>query len=489
MNERLDAVGYAALIRKGELTPEALLAECATQIERHNDALRAVVATYYDEAHAALKTGAFRNTLFQGVPILLKDLGQEVVGWRSTAGARLLAHHRARQTSHFVSALTRAGLLVFGQTNTPEFGFKNISDSRLHGVVRNPYDRERHAGGSSGGAAAALANRMAPIVGASDGGGSIRIPASFTGAIGLKPTRGRVPVGPGSYRGWQGASVSFALTNSVRDTVQLLNAIATEQWVSPFICPKLAWQYHSGAPLRIAVTDESPVGTPVSDTAKQAIATVAQQLEALGHQVSWSAPQVDGAAVMRGYYLMNSVETYAMLRPLTEGREKGLTVTDMEPISWAIYRSGAQIAAADYVAELKQWDVLAEIYAQFHQQYDVLVSPSTADVAPPIGAFVPDAALTEQLLSIDRYSMTQQQELLWEVFADSLAWTPFTQHANLTGQPAISLPLAQSEQGLPLGVQLVAAKGREDVLLGLAHQLETAQLFVRPHHIMDATKF
>ena len=217
-----DALGMANAVKAGQVSARELVEDAIARIERLNPSLQAVVNKQYDEALEKATTGPFVDKVFGGVPILLKDLGQHQAGHLSTAGSRLFANYRPSQTDAFVQRLEGLGFIILGRTNTPEFGFKNISDSSLHGAVNLPRDPQRNAGGSSGGAAAAVAAGLVPLAAASDGGGSIRIPASFNGLIGLKPSRGRMPVGPSSYRGWQGASVHFAITRSIRDTQALL---------------------------------------------------------------------------------------------------------------------------------------------------------------------------------------------------------------------------------------------------------------------------
>ena len=237
MDRQKDALYYTELLRTKKVSPEELIVDAFKKIDRENPRYNAVVHTRREKALHEARTRDFGNTLFGGVPILIKDLGQDLAGEPSTSGSQLLRNYVAPRTSHFIEAIEKAGFIVIGQTSTPEFGFKNITDAVIHGPTRNPFNRDHSPGGSSGGAAAAVASDMVAIATASDGGGSIRIPASFTGLVGLKPTRGRTPVGPGAYRGWQGASISFALTKTVRDTAMMLDALQTIQAAAPFQTP------------------------------------------------------------------------------------------------------------------------------------------------------------------------------------------------------------------------------------------------------------
>lgn len=483
MDRQKDALYYADLLHKKKVSPVELLEDAFAKIAKENPHYNAVVHTRKEKALQEAKSRNYSNTLFGGVPILIKDLGQDLAGEPATSGSRLLKEYRATKTSHFVEAIERAGFIVIGQTNTPEFGFKNITDATIHGPSRNPFDKGCSPGGSSGGAAAAVASGMVPIATASDGGGSIRIPASFTGLVGLKPTRGRVPVGPGSYRGWQGASVSFALTKSVRDTALLLDALQTEQAESPFQTPLFRGSHYQEFQIRkkrtfkIAYSLESPVHSNVSDDAKKAVLETVAALEALGYQVEEAKPQIDGIRLMEAYYAMNGAETDAMLTGIANNLGRTLTADDMELISWSLYQYGKTISGGEYSLALGSWDQAAAVMARFHESYDLFLQPTTAESAPRIDHSFQTHELKERMLAADRLSAAERKQVVWEMFEDSLAVTPFTQQANLTGQPAISLPLYRTPIGMPIGVQFTAPKGKEEWLLDMAGVLERNGLF------------
>lgn len=469
-----DATAMAQAVKSGQVSVKELVETSIQQIEALNPSLHAVVDKQYQEALEKAEQVSLDKP-FAGVPILLKDLGQNQAGHLSTAGSRLFANYRASKTDFYTQKMEELGFIVLGRTNTPEFGFKNISDSSLHGSVNLPRDLSRNAGGSSGGAAAAVASGMVPLAGASDGGGSIRIPASFNGLIGLKPTRGRIPVGPDSYRGWQGASSHFALTKSVRDTKTLLYGMQVCQLESPFPLPLLKNDAPVRKSLRLAFSVASPIGTPVSEEAKQAIYNMVQVLEKAGHQVEELKRQpLNGIEVMQSYYLMNSVETAQMFDGIEASLGRSMTLDDMELMTWAIYQSGQTVPAKLYSKVLQDWDCYSAMMAAFHQTYDLFLTPTVAEVAPLHGQFALSDSLQADLRDMARFSMEKQQELIWTMFEKSLAWTPFTQQANLTGQPSISLPTYERADGLPIGVQFTAAKGREDLLLALAAELEAA---------------
>lgn len=477
-----DASELARAITMKKISPKEVVLETIDRIEKLNPYLNAVVSKQYEKALEDSINRDFRGKPFGGVPILLKDLGQEEEGELVTSGSPLFKNYRAKQTSHYVRRLKDMGFIVLGRTNTPEFGFKNISDSRLHGVANLPDDWSRNAGGSSGGAAAVVSAGIVPIAAASDGGGSIRIPASFNGLIGLKPTRGRIPVGPGSYRGWQGASVNFAMTKSVRDTKRLLYYLQTCQMESPFVLPKLSEKTlfkNSNSPLKIAVLFDSPIGSALSDDAKKALQKAIAFFNDDKDNVEVLTKQpLDGFEAMKTYYLMNSVETAAMFDKIGAGMERALNQDDMELMTWAIYQSGKSILAKTYSKLLNRWDYYSEKMANFHKKYDIILTPTVNQVAPKHGEFNLDDDLKIRLSHITSASVSEQQDLIWEMFEKSLSWTPFTQQSNLTGQPAISLPIYRNQEGLSLGVQLIAAKGREDILLNIAQKWEDEKRFL-----------
>ena len=480
VNEWSDATAMAEAVRNKTVSPPELVKDTISEAERTNPKINAIVSQRYEKALEEAETRDFSDKPFAGVPIFLKDLGQEQAGEPSTAGSRLFTSYRAKETDNYVKKLEELGFIILGRSSTPEFGFKNISDAQIHGPVNLPDDVRRNAGGSSGGAAALVSSGISPLAPASDGGGSIRIPASFNGLIGLKPTRGRIPVGPGSFRGWQGASVQFALTKSVRDTKRLLYHMQTCQMESPFILPKLS-KDSLGQPVRplmIAFSTVSPIGGKVSESAIAATKKAARALETLGHHVHEITHQpLNGVEAMQSYYIMNSVETAAMFDGIEAGLGRQMTLDDMELMTWAIFQSGQKIPAKIYSKVLSQWDQYSYQMANFHKTYDILLTPTVAEVAPKHGQFALSESLQSKLKHIADYEWEKQQELIWDMFADSLDWTPFTQQANLTGQPSISLPVYRDDQGLALGIQLTAAKGREDLLLHLAKQMEEGSLF------------
>ncbi|MFL0374878.1 amidase [Paenibacillus amylolyticus] len=479
-----DAVSLAELIRSREVSPVEMLEAAFARLEEVNPQLNAVIRTYENRAREAAGLVRPGEQPFAGVPLLLKDISQSLEGEFLTSGSRLFSEHRALRNSNFVTRLRDAGFIFIGHTNTPEFGLKNITEPRLHGPTRNPWNINHSPGGSSGGAAAAVASGIVPLAGASDGGGSIRIPASFSGLFGLKPTRGRTPVGPGVGRQWQGASIDFALSRSVRDSAALLDTLQVIQPEAAFHAPLFPGSYLADISyphqrkLKIAYTTDSPVGTPVSGEAKEAVYKLVHWLEDQGHHVEEKLSPVNGVRLMENYYMMNSGEMAAMISSMERSMGRALTSDDMEIESWVLAEAGKKVSAAEFVHSLAEWDVAAAQMSTLFERYDFYVTPVNAFPAPKIGELTPHDEQIRNLMRISELDKTQQQQLIYEMFEPSLTYTPFTQLANLTGQPAISVPLHMTPEGLPMGVQVLATKGREDWLLHLAGQLEMSELWI-----------
>lgn len=479
-----DGTDLAELVKNKEISKRELAEMSFSLLEKVDNKLNAVTYTRRDKVLLEAE-GQFENRPFEGVPIFLKDISQTIKGEPSTGGAYLMKNSLANVTSNFVKSIQNAGFLSLGNTATPEFALKNITESRIHGSTRNPWNPGFTPGGSSGGAAALVASGVVPIAGASDGGGSIRIPASFTGLFGLKPTRGRTPVGPGVGRQWHGAAIDFVLSRTVRDSARLLTEMQTVQQEAAFQTPLFPGRYEDTMKkefqkqLKIGFTTESPVGTPVSEDAKEAVAKVLSWLEQQGHVIEEVDNQIDGVHLMRDYYLMNSGEISALIHQLEKFLKRKITFDDVEIETWLLNVAGQNVSAAEFSLSLASWDVAAAKMAELHQTYDFYITPATAYSAPKIGELTPDEAKrTELREQIESSDPKKQQEVIYDMFLPSLTYTPFTQLANLTGQPAVSIPVHLTNEGLPLGVQVMAAKGEEHRLLQLAYHLEQTDLWV-----------
>ncbi|EFR44591.1 amidase [Streptococcus pseudoporcinus] len=476
-----DATEMAHAVRTHRVTPLELVEETIAQANKHNPNLNAIVSRRYEEAREEARTRDFSNLPFAGVPIFIKDLGQSLTGSLATSGSVLFQKNYARVTSRYVQKLQDLGFIILGTTNVPEFGFKNISDSKANGAVNLPFDLSRNAGGSSGGAAALMTSGITVISAASDGGGSIRIPASFNGLIGLKPSRGRIPTGPDSYRGWQGASVHFALTKSVRDTKTFLFHMQECQFEGPFPLPLLsedALFNTKTSSLTIAILSKEVDGRPFSDEVNRALEETANFLEKKGHTITWLASlPLDMDALIDSYYFMNAAETAAMFDDIKQALGRSLTKNDMETMTWAIYQAGQNLKAKDYSKVISEWDLYSACMARFHKEYDLLITPTTHDIAPKHGQLDSDSDLMAKLAQAESYTSKEQLQLVKEMFKKGLALNPYTPLANLTGQPAITLPLSLVNHNYPLGIQFMAAKGREDLLLQVASLFEEAGRF------------
>lgn len=480
---KLDAYQLTNLIKQKEVTPKELVTAAYNRMKEVNPELNAVIHTRKEQVEKETKLVSFDHPM-AGVPMTLKNISQAIKGEPLTSGSKLLKDNIARQDSNFVARLRRTGVLFLGHTNAPEMGLKNITEPEMYGPTGNPWNANYSAGGSSGGAAASIASGIVPVAGASDGGGSIRIPASFTGLFGLKPTRGRTPVGPGGGRQWQGASIDFALTKSVRDAALLLDNLQVVQQEAAFQTPLFPGSYldevlqSEKRRYRIAYTANSPVGTPVSEEAVKAVKKTVHWLEQEGHHVEEKDIPVDGKELMRQYYIMNCGEMAAVMTSMEKAINRSIQREDMELMTWVLYQAGLQVTAADYSLSLAGWDRAAAQMADFHQEYDLFLTPATAFPAPELGGLRHSQKEEEELLRVPELTKEKQQQLVYDMFEPSLAYTPFTQLANLTGQPAVSVPLHVTKEGLPLGIQFVAPKGKEDWLFNLAIQMEQSELWI-----------
>lgn len=457
---------YIDLLDKKEITPRQLVEASIEKIQQNDGSINAVVNKRFEKALAEAQHD-YSKTQFKGIPILIKSLGQNLKDEPNTAASKLLKDSIANTSDNFVKKILDLGFIIIGQTNSPEFGFKNISDSKLYGNVKSPLDLTKTPGGSSGGAAAALLADYVPIVAASDGGGSIRIPASYGGLIGLKPTRGSMPTGPYTYRGWQGASINFFLTKTIQDSELIFNAMKSNTIQSPF--NYIETTKDSPKKLKIAYSLKSPVNSKVSQDAIDAINKTIKELENLGHSVVEIMPQYDGFKLMESYYLVNGTETAAMIKSIESALNKKVTINEIELGSWVIYQYGLAIKGYEMVDALNYWDLVSEIMHDFLSDFDLFLTPTTANVAPNYDKNYLSEDLIKQMQNIefadDKYA------IVWKMFENSLENTPFTMLANITGQPAISLPVYKNIDGHNLGVQFMAKKGEEKLLLEIGKQL------------------
>ena len=479
-----DGLGLAALVRRGEVSRDEVLAAACSAIEADNPRLAAVVRTRFERARAEGRQVDV-DAPFAGVPTLTKDLLMAIGGEPLAFGSASLANWKAPADSTLVARLREAGLAILGQTATPELGLMGITEPRAFPHPVNPWNSGHSPGGSSGGAAAAVAGGLVPLAMAGDGGGSIRIPASYCGLFGLKPSRGRVPQGPMHAEVWQGAVVEHALTRSVRDSAALLDAINGMDEGAPYPVRReqgyLAVLERPPEPLRVAVSMGDPLGDPLGTVldpqVRQAVEQAARTLDSLGHHVEWVEPPVDGERLANAYLTLYLGHLTADLAWIARETGVALSRLDIEPSTRAIARLGHHLPVRDYELAKRDWNAAARAMGAFHRRYDMLLMPVAAAPPPRLGELYP-AASQERLMSLLAIpglpALALKAGMLKHLARDALARTPFTQLANLTGQPAMSLPLHVTPDGLPVGVQVIGAMGDERRLLALAAQVEAA---------------
>ena len=469
--ENYDALGLAELVRNGEVTAAELLDAAIARAEMRNPTVNAIVDKLYDHGRDAVAAG-LPDGPFTGVPYLLKDIGGVLGGHVQTRGSRFFDDLVPPEDSVIVKRGKRAGLVIFGKTNTPELGLSLTCEPQLFGPSRNPWDLERTPGGSSGGSSAAVAAYIVPMASGGDGFGSIRAPASCCGLVGLKPTRARNTQDPYSGEGNAGQTTEHALTRSVRDSAALLDATAGPGSGDPYVAPPPARPFldEVGADpgrLCIAMTSRAPNGAPVESEVLDVFENAAKLLHDLGHDVEEADPDIDRESVIPTFRTISAANVAAALRSHPAGKKAG--PSNVERVTAAAAKLGEEMSGADYVQATQAAHRLGRRMAAFHQSYDVLLTPALGTLPPRLGW------IDMMLEDADEY---------WNrVFS----FSPFTVWFNLTGQPGITLPMGISETGLPISVQLVAPYGDEATLVRLAAQLETARPWTdrRPEIVGD----
>ena len=457
----LDATAKADLVRRKEVKPIELVDAAIERIERLNPTLNAVVTPMYDLARKAALSPLPEGP-FTGVPLLLKDLVAEYAGVRFTEGSSFLRDYVPGLDSELVRRYKRAGLIVVGKTNTPEFGIVPTTEPRLFGPTCNPWDTGRTPGGSSGGSAAAVAAGMVPMAHGNDGGGSIRIPASCCGLFGLKPTRGRNPLGPHYGDVYSGLTAEHAMTRSVRDSAALLDATAGPEPGDPYPAPPPARPYlqevgSDPGRLRIAFTAHSFTGSEVHLDCVAAVRDAAALCSDLGHEVVEAAPAVDGETYSRGFITLWAAGCAWTIDDWARRTGRTPTPDLFEPLTWALQEVGRGYTAPAYLLAVQDLQRISRDIARFFQGYDVWLTPTLGEPPLPLGTF--DSPPDNPLLG----------------FVRAGTFVPFTPICNGTGQPAMSVPLHWNAEGLPIGTHFVGRFGDEATLLRLAAQLEEAR--------------
>lgn len=457
-----DAVALAELVRKKEVTATELLDEAIARTAKVDPEINAVVVKHYDYAEQQIANG-LPDGPFAGVPFLLKDL-DPLEGTRTTSGASLLKDFVADHNGTLAQRFLDAGVTIFGKSSSPEFGLMPTTESRLFGPTRNPWNLDHSSGGSSGGAGAVVAARILPVAHASDGGGSIRIPASASGVFGMKPTRARNPLGPDRGEGWGGFSVGHVLSISVRDSAVMMDAIHGPEPSSPYVAPPPERPFsqevgRDPGRLRISFTDKSPYGDTIDPEIAEAVRDTAKLLAGLGHHVEERAPPLatDPAPLMTTIVGGNTALTVRMLEQRV-GRS--LTSDDIECLTLASAENSRKLMPADYVAAQLAAFQISRGLATFFQGCDIFLGPTLC--APPLRIG----------------ELNTMSEDLSHIAPILRRYMPGTSMFNMSGQPAMSVPLAWNKAGLPLGMMFAAKLGEEGLLFRLAGQLER----VRPWH-------
>jgi amidase/6-aminohexanoate-cyclic-dimer hydrolase len=458
--ERYDAVGLAKLVRDKQLSPAELLDAAIERVESRNLVFNAVVNKLYDHGRRAIAAGLPDGPL-KGVPFLLKDITL-MTGAVTTFGARLFADAVADHDSEIVARYRRSGLVIFGKTNTPEFGLAPTTEPRLFGATKNPWNLAHSPGGSSGGAAAAVAAGMVPAAHGNDGGGSIRIPASACGLFGLKPTRARNPAGPDVGEGWGGQSVSHVISRSVRDSAALLDATAGPDVGDPYWAPPPSRSFldEVGADcerLRIAVCTEPWNGYPVHAECRDAVLASAKLCERLGHFVGEARPEIELTALRDAQYTIVAANTRALIEARAAALGRELQPDDVEKHTWRTASGARERSAADYARSITALHRAGRAVGRFFTRWDVLLTPTMC--RPPL-----------RLGELD--TMSDDADGYVKVLMGTIA---FTSLFNSAGTPAMSVPLAWTADGLPIGVHFAAGFGEEARLFRLGAQIEAAQ--------------
>ncbi|HEX6054044.1 MAG TPA: amidase [Gemmatimonadaceae bacterium] len=482
--ERYDGLGLAELVRRGEVSPRELVEAAIERIEARNPAINAVVHRMYDEA-LATAAGPVGDGPFAGVPFLLKDLVSWYAGTPVTSGSRILSRFIAPHDTEIVRRYRRSGVIVLGKTNTPEFGLTPFTEPALFGPTRNPWDLSRTPGGSSGGSAAAVASGMVPIAGGGDGGGSIRIPASCCGLFGLKPTRGRNPTGPVEGELWDGAVQEHVLTRSVRDSAAMLDAIAGEEAGAPYMTPLperpfLAEVGADPGHLRIAFTDRPLLADVMHDDCRAALADTVALLESLGHTLVEASPPIDRDEFLHAFLLMVCGQADADLGDAEAMTGHRASPSNVEISTWALALLGRSYSAAAMARARRVLERATRAVGRWFADHevDVLLTPTLTTPPFEIGALQPPAHEMAAMRALGRLRAGGVMKLagaLDKAAKRVFDWIACPPVFNITGQPAMSVPLAWNAAGLPIGMHFAGRFADEATLFRLASQLEAAR--------------
>ncbi|MFC5587978.1 amidase [Sporosarcina soli] len=461
-----DAVGLALLVKNREVTPQELKKVALEGIDKLNPTINAVVSTLSEQADKEIQAGLPEGP-FKGIPFLIKESSAQAIGVPVNLGSRFGVGVTTSQDTNLMTRFRQAGFVTVGTSTTPEFAFNFTTESVLYGPTRNPWDTNLSAGGSSGGAAAAVSAGIVPIAHANDGAGSIRQPAAVNGLVGLKPTRGRIPHGP--FRGeiLSGLSNEFAVTKSVRDSAVLLDEIAgadigASSWAESPKRTYLSEKEHKPKRLRIAWMGAPINGASVDKECTDALYRTVQLCQDLGHDLVEATPQINAEEQFQATLRIWAANISRSIDRLQIGLNRTASPENLEASNWALYQYGQTLKAFDLLEAFEINNRVARTVGEFFTHYDVLLSPTIAQLPWEIGK------LNANDPNLDAKQWTERM----------MAYAPFTNLFNTTGQPAISLPLGWSSKGLPIGMQFAGRFADESTLFQLAFQLEEAQPWI-----------
>ncbi|MEZ5211337.1 amidase [Gordonia sp. PP30] len=473
-----DATGLAELVATGEVTPAELLDLARQRLAAVNPALNAVVIETAENAD--VQVAGDLTGPFAGVPFLIKDLSQEYRGYPTTGGCKALRNDIATENALVTDRFLDAGLVIFGKTNTPELGSKGITESQLWGPARNPWDTTRTPGGSSGGSAAAVAAGVVPAAGANDGGGSIRIPAATTGLVGLKPSRGLVPYGPQTGEPMFGMAVEGVVSRTVRDTARLLDTIVGADPAADYLAqfppePFAARLAERPGPRRIGYSAHSAIRGEPTPSARRAMEETAQLLTDLGHHVEEVPPPYDDKALAGTFLTIWFAQLAGQVAEIKE--RTGAGDGDFEADTLAMVELGRANGAVGLLRALGEITGYTRAMTTFYESYDLFMTPTLAEEPIKVGSLETPAPLRAGARLAHRLHggrLLTATGVIEQMIDDNLGWVPYTQMANLTGRPAITVPIHWTPAGLPLGVQFNGPLGADGALLRFAAQLEEA---------------
>ncbi len=484
-----DATTLAQLVAEKHVTAVELLELARQRAEQVNPHLNAIVRPLTQEADA--RAAETLDGPFAGVPFLVKDLDQEYAGLPTTKGSRALEREVATEHALVTQRFLDAGLVILGKTNTPEFGAKGVTEDALLGVARNPWNLDHTPGGSSGGSGAAVAAGIVPAAGANDGGGSVRIPAACNGLVGLKLSRGLTPYGPQTSESMFGMVTQGVVSRTVRDSAGLVDAIAGvperyAAYVTQPPAPFLPTLDERPAKLRIGFSSSSAINASPDAEAVAAVEKAAALLTELGHEVEEVTPPHDDAALARDFLTIWFAQLHGQISSIK--RRLGVSNSHFQPDSLAAAEIGRAAGVGPLFASLDNVNEHIHALSDFHDRYDLFLTPTLAKPPLEVGATETPAALkaaARVVAKVRAGKLLNATGVLDQLISDSLGWVPYTQLANLTGRPAISVPLHWTAQGLPLGVQFVGPLASDGLLLQLAAQLEEAQPWFQRYAELD----